>query len=352
MRKKASMPERKLVILSPKPGEITAIQTDLQYRYACGKCIEPVLQGEWVEKKWDFDASHPEPVTVKWDNPFGKKCLLSLSENAKFSPAKKWQALRSRKIYNLIPGRQYFLKVTCGRHCSETVSFSTGPQSPRFIHVPGVTNVRDIGGLTTCSGKKIRFGMVYRGAQHDKWSSVRGISQTGKSVLRNDLKLKTILDLRWWTEGKRPMEKAVRKYVNLPILAYATWHGPTNLSLGIFTEEQMDHVRRIFLLLAEKNSYPLYFHCQGGGDRTGTIAFLLETALGVSQPDAEKEYEYSNLSISGIRLRTAEVWVKFMNRLDEFAPGKSIQEKVSAYLYQCGIKEETLEKIRQILLEA
>ena len=142
------------------------------------------------------------------------------------------------------------------------------------------------------------------------------------------------------------MEKDVRKYVKIPSLAYATWQND-----GIFSKEQMDHIRRIFLFFAQKNSYPLYFHCQGGGDRTGTISFLLETVLGVSQKDAEKEYEYSNLSTSGIRLRTSEVWTRFMEKLDEFAPGGSIHEKVSAYLHRCGIKEETLEKIRKILLE-
>jgi len=49
--------------------------------------------------------------------------------------------------------------------------------------------------------------------------------------------------------------------------------------------------------------------------------------------------------------RSSEVWIRFMEKLDEYAPGKNIREKVSAYLYQCGIKEETLEKIRKILLD-
>ena len=351
MKKSVIHPWQKPVILSPKQGETLSLQTDLQSRYADGKCIAPTLHSVWAEKIGNNDCSLPEAVIVKWKNPFGKKCVLHLADHEDFSGARKWEALYRRKIYNLIPGKQYFLKVSCGKHCSETVSFATSPRIPRFIHVPGLTNVRDLGGLSACAGKKIRFGMIYRGAQHEKWTGAKGITPEGKRILLEDLKLKTILDLRWWDEGKRLLEKDVGKYVKMPILAYATWHGPTNFSTGIFSEEQMDHVRKIFLLLARKNSYPLYFHCQGGGDRTGTIAFLLEAVLGVSQEDAEKEYEYSNLSTSGIRLRSSEVWIRFMEKLDEYAPGKNIREKVSAYLYQCGIKEETLEKIRKILLD-
>ena len=351
MKKTASAPEQQPVIISPEQGETVTLQTGLQSRYSSGKCLEPSLKNGWAEKKDDMDCTHPEAVTVQWKNPSGRECLLFLAENRDFSGAKKWKTFRSKKIYNLLPGKEYFLKVRCGRHDSETVKFSTLLQTPRFIHVPGVTNVRDLGGLSGCGGKKIRFGMIYRGAQYEKWTCAPGLTPGGKRILLDDLKLKTILDLRWENEGKCGLKNEIRKYSKIPILAYATWHGPTASSTGIFSEEQMDHVRKIFLLFARKNSYPLYFHCQGGGDRTGTIAFLLETVLGVSRENAEKEYEFSNLSTSGIRLRSSEVWTRFMEKLDEYAPGKSIGEKVSAYLYQCGVKEDTLEKIRRILLE-
>ena len=346
MKKTAAVPRKKPVILAPKQGEVLPIQTDLQYRYVCGKSAVPSIENGWAEKDVHAECSYPEAVTVKWTNPAGKMCQLLISENSEFFHAEKREAFRSCRIYNLLPGKQYFLKVRCGRICSETVRFFTRPELPRFIYVPGVTNVRDIGGLSACNGKKIRFGMVYRGAQHEKWGQQKGITGEGKRVLLEDLKLKAILDLRGETEGRRVMEKDVRKYVKIPSLAYATWQND-----GIFSKEQMDHIRKIFGVFAQKNSYPLYFHCQGGGDRTGTIAFLLEVVLGVCLEDAEKEYEYSNLSTSGIRLRSSEVWVRFMEKLDTFAPGQTIQDKVTAFLYQCGVKEAALEKIRNILLE-
>ena len=346
MKKTAAVSRKTPVILVPHQGDALALQTDLQYRYACGKCAAPTIQNGWAEKDGHTDCSFPAAVTVKWTNPAGKMCQLLISENRDFSHAKKREAFRSCRLYNLLPGRQYFLKVRCGRSDSETVRFFTRPELPRFIYVPGVTNVRDIGGLSAGNGKKVRFGMVYRGAQHEKWSQQKGITMEGKRVLLEDLKLKAILDLRGEIEGRRVMAKAVRKYVKIPSRAYATWRND-----GIFSEEQMDHMRKIFGVFAQKNSYPLYVHCQGGGDRTGTVVFLLEVVLGVSQEDAEKEYEFSNLSTSGIRLRSSEVWVRFMEKLDTFAPGKSIQDKVTAFLDRCGVKESMLEKIRNILLE-
>ena len=347
MKKTAAVPRKKPVILAPKQGEVLPIQTDLQYRYVCGKCAVPSIENGWAEKDVHAECSYPEAVTVKWSNPAGKMCQLLISENSDFAQAEKREAFRSCRIYNLLPGKQYFLRVRCGRIDSETVVFFTRTELPRFIFVPGVTNVRDIGGLSAGNGKKIRFGMVYRGAQHEKWGQQKGITPEGKRVLLEDLKIKAILDLRGETEGRRVMEKDVRKYVKIPSLAYATWQND-----GIFSKEQMDHIRKIFGVFAQKNSYPLYFHCQGGGDRTGTIAFLLEVVLGVCLEDAEKEYEFSNLSTSGIRLRSSEVWIRFMEKLDTFAPGHTIQDKVTAFLYQCGVKEAALEKIRDILLEA
>ena len=346
MKKTAAVPQKTPVILVPHQGEEVFLQTDLQYRYACGKCAEPTVQNGWAEKDGRADCSFPAAVTVKWTNPAGKMCQLLISEASDFSHAAKREAFHSSRVYNLLPGKQYFLKVRCGRIHSETVRFFTRSELPRFIYVPGVTNVRDIGGLSAGNGKKIRFGMVYRGAQHEKWSLQKGITPEGKRVLLEDLKLKAILDLRGETEGRRVMEKYVRKYVKIPSLAYATWRND-----GIFSKEQMDHIRKIFGVFAQKNSYPLYVHCQGGGDRTGTVAFLLEVVLGVSLEDAEKEYEFSNLSSSGIRLRSSEVWVRFMEKLETFAPGKSIRDKVTAFLYRCGVKESTLGKIRNILLE-
>ena len=47
----------------------------------------------------------------------------------------------------------------------------------------------------------------------------------------------------------------------------------------------------------------IYFHCAGGADRTGTMAFLIEALLGVSECDMSKDYELTSLDGSHVRER-------------------------------------------------
>ena len=110
-------------------------------------------------------------------------------------------------------------------------------------------------------------------------------------------------------------------------------------------------MKRIFTFLCDENVYPLYFHCAGGGDRTGTLAFLLQTLLGVSLEDALTDYEYSNLSISGERSRFSEVFTAFLAKLETYAPGKGMQCQVKAYLRDCGVSSVAMRKLRSLLLE-
>ena len=41
---------------------------------------------------------------------------------------------------------------------------------------------------------------------------------------------------------------------------------------------------------------PVYFHCIYGADRTGTLAFLLESLLGVGENELAKDYELTSFS--------------------------------------------------------
>ena len=158
------------------------------------------------------------------------------------------------------------------------------------------------------------------------------------------LKIKTELDLR--ADGADFFQSSNMLYCKIPSTAYATWQEE-----GIFSAEAMEQIRKIFILLADKLVYPVYFHCQGGGDRTGTLAFLLGAMLGMSYDDLLTDYEFSNLSVSGERIRYSTVWQAFEKKLQTFAPGESVQTQVTNYLYQCGVSDLLLDKIKNILTE-
>ena len=52
----------------------------------------------------------------------------------------------------------------------------------------------------------------------------------------------------------------------------------------------------MFLAFADSKEKPVYFHCWGGADRTGTVGFLLGGLLGMSYTDLIIDYELTSFS--------------------------------------------------------
>ena len=307
------------------------------------------------------DLTSPVPADFVWEVDTAPS-VLQISDRKDFKTlirqvegkGRKLKDGRVRfraKIANLEHGRKYFWRVADGKKFSAVRTFTVADEQPRWVSVPKVTNVRDLGGWKTASGKRIRQGMLFRGGQFNPpWTNQPGgsaVTETGRKVLLEDLKLHTELDLRGGKDkGALP---GIPRYELIPFSAYASWGGPQGQ--GIFSVEQRKQVQKIFELLADPAAYPLYFHCQGGGDRTGTMAFLLETMLGVNEADCLNDYELSNLSVSGERSRFSEVWTRFMEKLETVVPGGSRQEQVCGFLRECGVTDDMQAKIRSLLLE-
>ena len=120
----------------------------------------------------------------------------------------------------------------------------------------------------------------------------------------------------------------------------------------------MEALRQIFHLLALESTYPVYIHCMGGADRTGMIALYLRALLGESDEDIHLDYELTALSTyaagakegaDGFRSRYAPYYRAFLDRLQDYAPGKTLKEAVPAFLCHCGIPREQLDTIRKML---
>src|SRR5436190_2005958 len=56
-------------------------------------------------------------------------------------------------------------------------------------------------------------------------------------------------------------------------------------------------IRRALHLLAEPGAVPLVFHCAAGKDRTGVVAALTLSLLGVSDDDIATDYSLSRLGM-------------------------------------------------------
>lgn len=327
---------QKTRLLKPKSGAVVSLATrrQAQFREFVGTA-DPTLIPSWmnVEKRKDRkDLSIPKPVRFSWDSR--DAVLFELSEAKDFSSVTvRRECVSPAEIYNLKTDTRYFWRVNGGR----ARSFVTADTFVRMIRAEGVSNVRDVGSLRTADGRRLKQGLLYRGTEMD---SHHTITPNGITALLS-LGIKTDLDLRAEIpEGcvTSPLGEDVR-YVNMPCLQYHTF---------IDAKDCRKHLE----FLADKANYPIYVHCWAGADRTGTLMYVLETILGVSEEDRLAEYEITSLGIWGARRRSAREWGWgwFMEHLAGYE-GENNDERIMDFIRKCGVTDETLDKIRKIFTE-
>ncbi|MFF0204205.1 tyrosine-protein phosphatase [Streptomyces sp. NPDC005017] len=161
----------------------------------------------------------------------------------------------------------------------------------RHIPFESLANFRDLGGYSTTDGLRVRRGRLYRA---DSLGKLRPDTPDWDRFLA--LGIRTVIDLRYpWeidNRGRVPADPSFA-YHNLsiehrpydqPSLGPEVAPGPY-LSAR-FMEVAEDGTREIAQVLnlvsqAASSGEPLAFHCASGKDRTGQIAALVLTLLGV-----------------------------------------------------------------------
>mgnify|MGYP003297674179 CR=1 FL=1 len=174
--------------------------------------------------------------------------------------------------------------------------------------------MRDIGGWETKNGMHVKYGLIYRGAALDgsehpsgaQYILERGTSrldEMGLKVFNEYLNIKGEIDLRGVSEDQHntPTFGGESKYIcQVPDAAVSIlWSNLENTTLK-------NAIKEYFTFLSNEDNYPIYFHCNGGADRTGALAFLINGVLGVSYEDLAIDYELTSYSFAagGIRKRS------------------------------------------------
>lgn len=287
---------------------------------------------DWLslEKREKEDMSLPDGITFEWDAPDTARLLIS--ETSGFENPRVYTADGSITVYNLKCDTYYYWKVECGGEESRVRGFITKNEFPRMILVDGATNVRDCGGYENLVGKVFRQGMIYRGSELNSHVTA---TPEGLRAMKEELGIKTVLDIR--RSSEELMNPYGEGYVNIPAAAYDAYLRDTEAN------------RKIFEFLADRNNYPIYFHCWGGADRTGTIAFLLGAVLWLPYEVLLDDYEFTSLSLWGVRSRNSDVYKQLIKELAA-VPGHTLYDKTANYMVHCGITVKTLDTIRSILL--
>ena len=335
-----------------------------------GLVTEPITSMSWVNLGGvPEDRSVPRPVHLEWEFPgaSGDEIAyeLRVSRDRSFRDALVFKNIAESPgarffrrdgharvaVWHLHIGTRYFWKVTA-KEGEEQVAespvwtFTTHGALPRWIRAPGITNVRDMGGWPLPGNRRVRQGVIYRGPAMNMYadgSNPYEVSDTGERILIDRLGIHTDLDLRGCNEEKAaPALDTTRvRWIQIPILAYA------------MMLECKNEYRRIFEVLADADNYPILFHCAGGYDRSGTVAFLLLGLLGVSKGDLMRDFGLSSLSFAP-RSHLADYFQELLSVVMSYGkPEDSINERVENLLRSFGVTEEIIGRIRsQLIVES
>jgi protein-tyrosine phosphatase len=169
------------------------------------------------------------------------------------------------------------------------------------LELAGACNVRDLGGYPADGGARVRTGVFFRGDSPHQLTD-------GDLAIIGELGLRTVIDLRSRDEidtlGEEPLRSLGVLTVHVP-LRHAPGEAqvlrldnedtlrtpPTLASLYRgFLRHSGPELAQIVQLAADDARRPLLFHCLAGKDRTGIVAALLLSLLGVADELIADDY--------------------------------------------------------------
>lgn len=186
----------------------------------------------------------------------------------------------------------------------------------RRMHLKKLFNTRDLGGLPTEDGRKIKKGKLIRSGKLYK------IPQETVDALKA-MGVTTVIDLRIFGEQEQAPDTLWEgvNYYHLPVLCTATpgitleknmrklmveeskriktEFGTADNYMSemyryILTSEEPQQCLKQALRLIIENEKCILWHCSGGKDRAGILAMLVESLLGVSEHVIISDYVASN----------------------------------------------------------
>jgi protein-tyrosine phosphatase len=179
----------------------------------------------------------------------------------------------------------------------------------RLLHIPGAKNFRDLGGYPTLSGRKVKWGVLYRSGHLANLTS-RGVKKI------EALGLSKIIDFRSDFETSRRPDREIEgpQRIYLPVMDQATKEFSQEIRRRIenreyegyypvllmqdayrsFADQYTPEFRSFIQAVLDADGAPVLWHCTSGKDRTGFSAAILLRILGVDEETINRDYLLSN----------------------------------------------------------
>lgn len=359
---------------------------------------------------------HPAPVRLVFDNVNNNvgnlKTGIWITDGNSFDKYRYYPAQNGcAEIYNLIPGKSYKYRVYSFDEAFNDTIISDGnfttANGVRMCKISGIQNVRDIGGWSVPNSKRVKYEMLYRGCElfpeSESDSQDSRIWDEGITAMREELGVRAELDMTAFTHYSSPLGNDI-EFIQVMIGMYSDVIVPPSSSsidyrpyfktivewivdqltefhatvynssatynkgdyclsglnnhmlyraLVDITEPEAFNSEHWERVKYRNESRPIFFHCQGGADRTGTVTALILALLGVSEFNIAEDYELTAFSQVGYsRRRSNANYSGFISALKTAGGSTNINE--SAYSWavnMCNISEGTISDLRNLMLE-
>jgi protein-tyrosine phosphatase len=239
----------------------------------------------------------------------------------------------------------------------------------RRLDLPGTYNVRDMGWYPAAGSRRTRSRILFRG------ESLHRLDAHGVTQLAS-LPLRSIIDLRGAQERAQYPTRLGRLHVTVRVIPLLEERARDHSIAAEWTllDSYQTAIRtrgtafvEVMRALAVPGALPSLFHCMAGKDRTGLVAAILLSALGVPDDIVAADFAQSSRFLGASYVREATerslargVPPNLVERVLTTEPSyiRAILDELrdrygdtSSYLFAHGLKEDELFDLRNVLLE-
>lgn len=339
-----------IAAISGSPIVDNSLENTVQYRQMNATAAAFIANVDYTENANDYSITkvtqyYSATTTYSKEEPDGLKIKVPANTMLAIAQGGKTRSdaiSGAGVIYNMEP-------LKAGTFSFGGKTYKIVPEGGvRMIYTPSVWNVRDLGGWA-CTGGRVKYGKIFRGGHFGS------ISAADKAMIVDWLGVATDIDLR--NNGETggitasPLGGSVEYYhQSLDFYANA-------VSTSTASARTVAVLKKVMACVAANK--PCYFHCMSGADRTGTIAYLLLSLLGVSQSDKDKDYELTAFSdeADGKRFRNSNYnvtngngWYPLIKYFRDTYAGENDNEKVVAWAVANGIASAEINAFRAAMI--